>query len=221
VSRSDHRTSHRHHAIAVAPMIVLLAACASMPAGDPSTDTVSTRAVADSIPTADAIPPGKGTLRTDDIALRLQVPGIQVRMIPLNESIIRVLSPDAYRAMRDLVESRRADITRMAAQRGMRGESVWYVTFHGVETEARFTPTDITVNSMGRDYRPIEIIPLSQGFGNQRVRQRETLSALYLFEDGINVENSLTVSMDVSRNTSWEAILRRIQRERALIRGRG
>ena len=217
MSRSD----HRWRAIAAASLFAGLMGCASMPAADPSTDTASTRAVADSTPTADAIPPGKGTLRTDDITLRLQVPGVQVRMIPLNEEIIRVLSPDSYRAMRDLLESRRADITRMAAQRGMRGESVWYVTFHGLESEARFTPTDLTVTSMGRDYRPIEIIPLSQGFGNQRVKQRETLSALYLFEDGINVEQSLTVSMDVSRNTSWETILRRIQRERALIRGRG
>lgn len=216
MSRSD-----RRRVIVATALLAALAACATVPAADPATDTASTRAVADSLPTADAIPAGKGTLRTDDIALRLQVPGIQVRMIPLNEDIIRVLSPDSYRAMRDLVESRRADLTRMAAQRGMRGESVWYVTFHGVETEARFTPTDLTVTSMGRDYRPIEIIPLSQGFGNQRVRQRETLSALYLFEDGINVEQALTVSMDVSRNTSWEAILRRIQRERALIRGRG
>lgn len=204
-----------------AMLLAGVAACATVPAADPAADTLMARAATDSMPTADAIQPGKGTLRQDDIALRLAIPGVQVRMIPLNESIIRVLSPDSYRALRDLVESRRADITRLAAQRGMRGESVWYVTFHGIEPEARFTPTDLTVTSMGRDYRPIEIIPLSQGFGSQRVRQRETQSALYLFEDGINVEQSLTVSMDVARNTSWEAILRRIQRERALIRGRG
>ena len=217
MSRSD-----RARLTIVSPLLLMsAAACATVPAADPARDTLTARAATDSLQTADAIPPGKGTLRQDDIALRLGIPGVQVRMIPLNESIIRVLSPDSYRALRDLVESRRADITRLAAQRGMRGESVWYVTFHGIEPEARFTPTDLTVTSMGRDYRPIEIIPLSQGFGSQRVRQRETQSALYLFEDGINVEQSLTVSMDVARNTSWESILRRIQRERALIRGRG
>ena len=196
-------------------------ACASAPAPETRADSAAARTAArDSMAPADAIPPGKGTLRQDDIAIRLQTPGVQVRLIPLDEDILRVLAPDSYRALRDLLESRRTELSSLAARRGMRGESVWYVSFHGLEPEARFVPTDVMITSLGRDYRPVEILPLSAGFGAQRLRQRETLSALYLFEDGLEVEQPLTIAVGDARSAGWETTLRRIRQERAVIRGR-
>ena len=50
------------------------------------------------------IPAGFGTLRQDDIALKVSpASGLQVRAIPLDERIIRLLSPDSYRSLRELV----------------------------------------------------------------------------------------------------------------------
>lgn len=166
------------------------------------------------------VPPGFGTLRQDDIAIKLQFEGLQVKLIPLDESVIRVLSPDSYRAMRDLLESRQSQITTMTSRRGIRHQRVWYVSFFGLQPDVRFSPMEITVTSSARDFRPIELIPLSAGFGSQRLRQRETQSALYLFEDGINVEQPITVSMGGVQNSSWDTTIRQIQRERALIRSR-
>ena len=182
------------------------------------------------VPSADAtavatggavpVPAGYGTLRQDDIAIRIQLQGVQVKAIPLDESVIRVLSPDSYRALRDLVESRRDEINVLASRRGLREPSLWYVSYFGLEPEARFSPTDVVITSAGRDHRPVEIIPLSTGFGQHRLRQREVQSAIYLFDDALEVEQPLVVTIETSRDESWAQTLRRVERERALIRSR-
>ena len=166
------------------------------------------------------VPPGYGTLRQDDVSIKIQYEGIQVKLIPLDESVIRTLSPDSYRALRDLLESRQGQINTIMTRRGIRQQRVWYVSFFGLEPEVRFSPMEVTITNSGRDYRPLEVIPLSAGFGSQRLRQRETQTALYLFEEDLNVEQPVTVTMGGIQNNSWDATLRQIQRERALIRSR-
>jgi hypothetical protein len=94
------------------------------------------------------------------------------------------------------------------------------VTFFGLAPEARFTPTDVTVTAAGREFRPLEIIPLTSGFGEQRLGTRETQSALFLFDDGLDTDQPVTVTVGIVRNTDWQSILRTTERERAVIRSR-
>jgi hypothetical protein len=61
---------------------------------------------------------------------------------------------------------------------------------------------------------------LSTGFGEQRLRQRETQSAVYLYPGEIDVDHPLTVTFQGERDATWEQILQRIERERALVRAR-
>ena len=166
------------------------------------------------------VPAGFGTLRQDDIAVMLQLPDVLVKLTPLDESVIRTLSPDSYRALRELAESRRAAITRLATQHGFQHGSVWYVSFYGLAPEARFSPLELTLTSTGRDFRPAEALPLSAGFGSQRLQPRETQSALYLFDDAVDVNQPLVASLGGQQNASWATILRTVERERALIRSR-
>ncbi|HEV7991593.1 MAG TPA: hypothetical protein VGP25_07190 [Gemmatimonadaceae bacterium] len=186
------------------------------PTGAPATPA---SAVADTNGSA-LVPPGFGTLRQDDIAIKLQLSDVLVKLTPLDESVIRTLSPDSYRALRELAESRRPAIARLAAQHGFLHGSVWYVSFYGLAPEARFSPLELTVGSAGRDYRPAEVIPLSSGFGSQRLQPRETQSALYLFDDALDVNQPLTVSLSGQTSSSWATTLRTVERERALIRSR-
>ena len=204
----------------VALCVLLGAACAGaqQPATRVAGDTASATRL-DSL-NPNLIPPGLGKLRQDDIALKFQLQGVLVKAIPLDESVIRVLSPDSYRALRDLLESRRAEIDRVAQRHQLRDRQVWYLSFYGLEPEAPFTPQDVYVTSVGRDFRPIEILPLSRGFGEQRLSQREVQTALYVFEDGINVEQPLTVTVESRPNANWGTTLRLIERERAMIRSR-
>ena len=202
----------------VALSCVATAGCAQQPRA-PSPAPATPATARDSSSSA-LVPTGFGTLRQEDIAVKIDVPDVEVWLVPLDESVIRVLSPDSYRQLEGLVESQRDRITRLAAVHSIRNPSVWYVRFSGLAPEARFTPTDVTITSLGRDYRPADIIPLSSGFGAQRVRARESQTALYLFEDGVDVAQPLTVSMGAARNDRWGDILRTIERERAIIRSR-
>lgn len=166
------------------------------------------------------VPAGYGSLRQEAIAISLQLPDVIVRLIPLDESVIRTLSSDSYRALREPGESRKAAIARLASQHGLLRGNLWYVQFYGLARDARFSPLELTVTSAGRDYRPVEVIPLSTGFGEQRLQPRETQTALYLFDDALDVNQPLIVSLGSQRSSSWSSTLRDIERERALIRSR-
>jgi len=169
---------------------------------------------------ATAIPAGLGTLRQDDISIVLQPQGVRVTAIPLDESVIRTLAPDSYRSLRALLESRRQEIARRASMHGIREPRVWYVLFYGLAPDARFVPTDFTVSSGGRDYRPFDVVPISPGFGTQRLQPRETQKGLLLFDEGLDVSQPVIVTMGAERNPDWDGILRKIDAERAAIRAR-
>lgn len=166
------------------------------------------------------IPPGFGSLRQDDIAIRLEPQGLIVRAIPLDESVIRLLTPDSYRALRDLEESNRRTIETITRRSGGRAPDLWYVSFYGREENARFSPMELVITSGGQDFRPLDVIPLSTGFGEQRLRQRETQSAVYVYPGEIDVDHPLVVTFQGIQSIIWEQLLQRIERERALVRAR-
>lgn len=167
------------------------------------------------------VPAGYGSLKQEDIAIRLARGGLQVQAIPLDETIIRVLSPDSYRALREQLTSRRSTIDSLSRRTGLGGFSVWLVRFHGLEQgETPFSPMEFIVTSVGRDFRPIDVLPISPGFGQQRLRQRDVQTALYLFDPQVDVNQPLTVQYESTRNSEWSLILARIERERVLVRSR-
>lgn len=227
--RPPMRRNVRHaaagRAVAGAALLTAVAACASRPAGEtaalPATGASEARPVTTRLDTAPPlVPPNYGTLKQDDIAIRMQVGQVQVRAIPLDEAIIRVLAPDSYRSLRGLRESRRETIDRLAARYMLRERNVWLVSFFGLAPDARFSPGELTLSLSGRDYRPLEMLPLSSGFGEQRLDVRETQSALYLFGDGIDLAQPIIVRMQGNEDRTWGTIVQRIEQERALIRGR-
>jgi hypothetical protein len=196
-------------------------ACASSGAPAPSQGaaTAAPRVTAESVATS-AIQPGLGTLRQDDVAIVLQPEGVRITAIPLDESVIQTLAPDTYRGLHALLESRRQEIQRRASMHGVHDPRVWYVLFYGLAPDARFVPTDVTVSSGGRDYRPFDVVAISPGFGTQRVQPRETQKGLLLFDEGLDVSQPVVVTMGVERNSDWDTILRKIDAERAAIRAR-
>ena len=198
----------------------LIAGCASGPSAARPDDARGARPSGSDSVAANLIPIGYGTLRQDDIALRVQLATVLVKAIPLDESVIRTLSPDSYRALRGLLISRQGEVERVAQRYNLRDRNVWQISFFGVQADARFSPREVRVTSFGRDFRPLEVIPLTTGFGEQRLQPRETQSALYIFEDGLDVEQPLTLSVESGRTDAWDATLRTIERERALIRSR-
>jgi hypothetical protein len=202
------------------PLLTALAvttACAVAPGGSPGAAPASAPSDSSHL----LVPAGYGSLRQEDIAVRLQQRGLQVQAIPLDETIIRVLSPDSYRALREQVTSRAATIEELSRRTGFREFSVWLVRFHGIEQgETPFSPMEFIITSVGRDFRPIEVLPLTPGFGQHRLRQREVQSALYVFDPQVDVNQPLTVQYESTRNADWALALTRIERERVLVRSR-
>ena len=168
------------------------------------------------------VPAGYGSLRQDDISVKVRLPTVLVRAIPLDETVIRLLSPDSYRALRELRDGggRREQVQRAASRVGVQDPSLWYVSYFGLQPDAQYTSGDIDIVSGGRDFRPLDVIPLTAGFGSERVGQREVQSAIYVFDHGIDTDHGLTMTVQSVQTTSWAQVIPVIERERALVRSR-
>jgi hypothetical protein len=167
-----------------------------------------------------AAPGGFGTLRQDDIALHIVTPNAELRILPLEEEIIRLFAPDSYQSLRLLVGAHSAEIEQVSVRRAIPRPTVFLVTFFGREPRAEFSPDDVTITSQNRFFRPAAIIPLSPAWTAQRLSQRETASALYLFEEGIALDEPFVVSYGAAQNDQWGERLPRIERERSRVDAR-
>lgn len=169
------------------------------------------------------VPAGYGTLRQDDIALKSSpANGLQIRAIPLDERFIRLLSPDSYRALRELQSSKGTALLAVKERNRLPSYSVWYVSFFALEQgETRFSPQEFIISNTGRDFRPLDIVPLTPGFGEYRLKQREVQSALLVFDGQIDLNQPVTAQLEsVPSVTDWNTVLQRVERERALVRSR-
>lgn len=165
------------------------------------------------------IPAGFGTLRQDQIAIRVQALGLTVSAIPLDESVIRALAPDSYRSLHALRESKKTALAALASRNGMTTVQAWYVTFFNIQQgEARFDAFDFLVRSAGQDFRPLDALPLTPAFGGGRVAQRGQQSAIYAFDPQIDLNQPLTVTSLGQRTTVWgDTMLPLIERERSAV----
>lgn len=217
---------------ATAPLVAMLGAAAlgcatgtrtsppSAPGTAVRTDTARRAATADT--SGGLLPAGYGTLRQEDISLRLgQVSGLQVRATPLDESVIRLLSSDSYRALAELKRSRADAIAQVARRNGVRDPGLWYVSFFTVQRgETRFSPREFIITNVGRDFRPLDVLPLTPGFGEQRLRQNGRQDALYVFDGQLDVQQPLSVIYETARNEEWASLLPTLERERSLVKSR-
>lgn len=202
------------------------AGCATSPGAAAAGATAERPAALQSTLAADSldpslVPAGYGTLRQEDLAIRIRYQGMIARFLPLDESVIRLLAPDSYRSLRDIQASRQDELESVARRFSLARPRLWYVSFSGLEQgETRFSPLELTITSSGRDFHPVDAMALTPGFGEQRLGPRETQAALYVFDGDLDVDQPLVVTFQTVRNTTWEATLRRIERERSLVRAR-
>lgn len=156
------------------------------------------------------VPPGHGTLRQEEVTLTIRSGSLQVKVTPLAESVIRLLAPDTYRRLHALASSRPADAA---------GRELFLVSFFSYDPDVPFTPEDLSMLHRGALLRPAAIHPLTNGFGRQRLQQRETQSALYAFDQAFNYDLPWVVRYGLSESsTDWLTIQQRLERERARVR---
>ncbi len=146
------------------------------------------------------IPPGFGTLKQDAFTVSLRSGSLLVKVTPLAEQVIRLAAPDTYTRLHALAESRRAD----AARRVPGGDpQLFLVSFFSYQPAVPLQPEDLQLVAAGRTLRPAAILPMSPGWGKQRLGQQETQAAVYVFDGGIDYGQTLTVRNGMDQSDSW------------------
>jgi len=194
---------------------ILLSACSTTPPAEgelaPTTDAGQ----------AELPPPGFGTLRQDDFTVPLASGALQIKVTPLDESVIRLAAPDTYQRLHGLARSRSDRIRDMGRQAGLREDaSVFLVSFFTREQQAAYEPTGLQFLSNGILFRALGILPLTPEWGRQQVQQEETQSALYLFDPAIDLDVTFDVEYLGRRSLAWTGIIRTLQAERGRVVGR-
>jgi hypothetical protein len=169
-----------------------------------------------------ALPPaGFGTLNQDDIAVTLRLEDLEIRVVPLDERILRLLAPDAYVSLSGILKTRAADIDSISRRNGVAVPGVLFVTFFARRAGARFDPQNLNLVIRNQLARPIGVVRYSANFNAQQLDVRQQATGLFLFEETLPVFEPFTISYGTASSDAWEGKLTRIQRERARVTGRG
>lgn len=146
------------------------------------------------------VPPGFGTLRQDDVTLSLRADDLLIKVVPLEEWVLRLTAPDTYSRLKNLAEAHRS--SAVAAAGGI-AVSLFLVTLFSYAPDVTYHPEDLLVVNRGLRYRPLAILPVTPGWGLQRLAQTETRMAVYAFEGGMDLSGELVVEYQTLQNESW------------------
>ncbi|HJR15784.1 MAG TPA: hypothetical protein VJ808_02940 [Gemmatimonadales bacterium] len=161
-----------------------------------------------------------GTLNQNDLALRVRNEDVEIRFIPLDPKITRLLANDAFQSLRALVETRRRSIDSVASRAGVTEPGLALVSFFGLRSETRFDPQRLTVLVRNRALQPLGVIPINARFTSHQLDLREQASAIYLFEEDLPVDDSFGLSYGALISDDWQTKQPLIDRERARVSAR-
>ena len=167
-----------------------------------------------------AIPPGYGTLSQNDLALRVRNDDLEIRFIPLDPRVIRLLAPDAYQSIRGLVETHRRGIDSVASRAGVSQPGLALVSFFGQRPDVHFDAQTLTLLIRNRVFQPLGTIPLTPRFTSGQLGVRDQASAIYVFEETIPVDDSFTLSYGTLTSDDWQNKQPTLERERGRVAAR-
>jgi hypothetical protein len=167
--------------------------------------------------------PGYGSLTQNDLSLRIRTDDIEVRFIPLDIRVTVLLARDSWESLRSLVLSRKPAIDSVARAAGISRPGLALVTFFGQRADARFDPQSLTLVTRNRVFQPLGIVPFTPRFTSQQLNVREQVSAIFLFEEDLPVNDSFTISYAGRTSDDWRGKQPALDRERsrAALRERG
>lgn len=167
--------------------------------------------------TTDYPPAGFGTLRQEAISIGFRTNEFEIQVVPLDERIIRLLAPDTYRSLHRLKSTKSDELEAVATRYGLRTPNMFLVRFFAVQASVRFEPEFLTITSQNRLFRVLEIIPLSPIWSGHQLNQRETATAIYVFDDGIRIMDPMTLSYGFVSTDRWGVLVRVLDTERASV----
>jgi hypothetical protein len=184
-------------------------AAAALPAGE----SAAPAAVVDQ---EGLVPPGYGTLKQDEVTLSLRQGPLLVKVTPLAEAVTRLLAPDTYARLHGLAETRARELTGMAA----RPAELFLVSFFSYSPDVAFQPEDVQLLHQGQLLRPVQILPITTGFGSQRLQQQENQSAVFAFEGPIDYDQVFTLRYGAAESDNWSNVRAVLRAERNKVMSR-
>lgn len=177
-------------------------------------------AAQDAIAGGELPPPGYGSLKQDNVSLRLTGTEIELRFLPLDERLIRLLAPDAYQSLHGLVESRRGAIDSAAREAGLTRPGLALVTFFALRSAARFDPDLVNLTYRNQILRPEGTVSYTGNFTSRQLDVRQQATAIYLFEEPLPVFEKFQVVYGANQSEWGDEVLRRIGIERVRVQSR-
>ena len=161
-----------------------------------------------------------GSLSQNDLVIRMRNDEVEIRFLPLDPRIMRLLANDAFQSLRSLVENRNRQIDSVASRAGVTKPGLALVSFYGLRADTRFDPQTLTVRLRSRALQPLGLIPINSKFSSHQLDLREQASAIYLFEEELPVDDSFTLSYAAMISDDWSVRQPVIDRERARVAAR-
>ena len=165
-------------------------------------------------PGADPEPGRSGTLRQDEISVRMTVGDVRVELTPLVGWVLQAAAPDT----RDrLTRIARAHASGQGRGTGEAEAVLFLVTFSSMRPGAEFQPEDLHLISRGLRERPLAIRAITPGWGSQRLGQQESAVAVYAYPASVDLSRDVVVSYQGEEDASWSNIVSAVEAERGRI----
>jgi hypothetical protein len=168
----------------------------------------------------DLPPAGFGRLNQEQLSVQFISGDIQLRFLPLDERVLRLLANDGYASLHGLVDLRKAVLDSAAATAGLSSPGLALVSFFALRADARFDPENLSLFYRSQFYRPAAIVPITANFSNRQLPVRQQASAIYLFDLPIPVYDQFDLVYENAQSSGWKDILSRLDRERAWVTSR-
>jgi hypothetical protein len=170
-------------------------------------------------PVADGLVGGQGTLRQEEIAIRLRRGELELFVVPLHEGVTRTAAPDTWARLSALATTHRGWFReRTGSDAPYR---LFLVALYSEAEVLAFEGEELALVSGGIRQRPVAIRGLTPGWDQQELLPGEAQMAIYAFAPQVTLDADLEVEYREVRSRDWSRILPVVQAEQARIRARG
>jgi hypothetical protein len=185
------------HSIAWILGTILVSACAAAPLRD---GAVAPRAGGP----PDQFEPA-GSLRLEQISVALRVGAVELRLTPLEQRVLRLAAPDLRNRLQTLAAESKAYESRE--------RTPLLVTFTSTARDHSFSPTELRLEVGSRRLEVLEVIPVTPGWDEQRLRPREPAAALFIVGGRLDAFAPFRVLYGGTVTDGWRDVIPVLQAE--------
>lgn len=163
---------------------------------------------------AETARPASGTLRQEQISVRMTVGDLRIEITPLAEWVLEAAAPDTRERLARIGDTHGPGLARRS---GEGAPVLFLVTFSSMRPGAEFHPDDLHLVSRGLRERPAAIQSITPSWGSRRLEQQQSAVAVYAYPESLDLSRDLTVWYRDREDSSWSAVVARIEAERGRI----